>query len=128
MLKVAAAIIQDQEKMLICQRPPGKPLALLWEFPGGKVEPEESFSECIVRECLEELGIEVKVETVFAEYVYHYPEQAIHFVFFGCQIQKGIPQAKENQNFVWVKKSELEKYPFCPADQEVIQKLSQTDF
>ncbi len=123
MIKVAAAIIEQKDFFLICQRPAGKHLAFFWEFPGGKVENDETFEECVIRECREELGIDVNVQSLFEKTTYFYPNQSIQFAFFLCTIQHGYPIAQEGQKICWVKRSELLNYKFCPADYMLIQKL-----
>ena len=68
MTEVTAAIIKDDDKILICQRPKGKRFADMWEFPGGKTEPGETAEECVIRECYEELGITIKTDKLFCRY------------------------------------------------------------
>ena len=123
MIKVAAAIIQQNHQFLICQRPAGKHLELLWEFPGGKQELNETLPECLIRECREELGIEVEIESLFEESTYQYPEVSIQFAFYLCKIQSGTPYSREGQHFCWIHPEDFLKYSFCPADKNVIEKL-----
>ena len=83
MIRVSAAIIKNQDdEILICQRGPGGSCQFLWEFPGGKIEEEESPEECLVRECKEELDIDISVQKLFAHTTYSYPERDIEFLFF----------------------------------------------
>ena len=75
MLHVAAVILRRDEKVLICRRGPGAAAAIMWEFPGGKVEPGESPADCARRECREELGVEVELGTLYEQTTYAYPEK-----------------------------------------------------
>ena len=121
---VTAAVIQENGKILICQRGAGGNCAFLWEFPGGKLEPRESKEECLIRECEEELGIRITVGSVFAETTYQYPDRKIAFTFFNAQIVAGEIVPKVHHQVRWVTSAELSKYEFCPADIEIIEMLN----
>lgn len=121
MIEVTAAIIREGEKILICQRPKGKNCELLWEFPGGKIEPGESGEQCIVRECQEELDVTVKPLKKVFDVTSAYTDRTIHLQFYECEILKSVPAAKEHQVICWVTKAELDRYSFCPADQKMIE-------
>ena len=123
MLQVAAAIIQKDEKILICQRSAGGNCAFLWEFPGGKLEPNESLEECLIRECKEELEIEISVIDIFVETTYKYPEREIGFTFYEAAIIGGELKMNVHNDMQWVFPSELVQYQFCPADLEIVEKL-----
>lgn len=123
MTKVAAAIIRKKDKLLICQRGPGGSTAFLWEFPGGKVEANETLEECLVRECKEELEIDIKVGKVFAETEFKYPDRSIAFTFFEAKLIGGRTRANVHKDVKWVTAAELVDYDFCPADLEIIQRL-----
>ena len=98
MLRVSAAIINNSDnEILICQRGPGGSCEFLWEFPGGKIEPGESPEECVVRECREELGIDIEVQDLFEQMTYPYPEREIEFLFFRASMTDGVPLASEHQ-------------------------------
>ena len=89
MTRVSAAIITNSDnEILICRRGPGGSCQFLWEFPGGKIEQGESPEECLVRECLEELEIEIEVLDLFEETKYSYPEREIEFMFFSASLKK----------------------------------------
>lgn len=122
---VAAAILEDRGKILICRRKEGGACGNLWEFPGGKVEPGETWEECLVRECREELGITISVDVFFDECSYHYPEGDVHLIFYRGKILEGIPCCRVHQSLVWVDPAALLSYPFCPADESVITKLAE---
>lgn len=124
MTHVAAAIIKDAEgRILICQRGTGGSCAYLWEFPGGKLEEGESPEDCLVRECREELALDVKVQKIFAETEYEYPDQTIHFTFFTAEICGGRIRTAVHQDLRWARPEELKDYAFCPADVGVAEKL-----
>ena len=126
MIIVTAAIIQNSHgDYLICQRDAGGSFAYLWEFPGGKLEDGETPAECIVRECREELSIELSVTEVFKEATYQYSDRLLHFIFFLAKIDSGVPTSSVHKDIKWVDKDVLRNYQFCPADLEIICELSQ---
>ncbi|MBE6905983.1 MAG: 8-oxo-dGTP diphosphatase MutT [Ruminococcaceae bacterium] len=126
MTTVAAAVLKNEQgEILICQRGAGGSCAYLWEFPGGKLEPGETLEQCAVRECREELNVDIAVKGVLSESVYEYPERKIQFTFFSSEIKQGNPLLKVHSAIKWVKPAELKRYPFCPADQELVESLSQ---
>lgn len=124
MLKVMAAIIQQKGKILICQRGDGGNCAFLWEFPGGKLESGESKEECLIRECEEELGVQITIGSVFAKTTYQYPDREIAFTFFHAQIVAGEIVPKVHHQVRWVTPHEIMKYDFCPADIEIVEMLN----
>jgi len=127
MIQVAAAIIlktiNGKEHLLIAERPVGKDRAGLWEFPGGKVEAGEDYEEALIRECREELGIEISVDHLFDERSDPEENKDLYFKFFLCSLKEGTPVSKEKQRFLWISPQELCDYPFAPADVEVVKKL-----
>ena len=124
MLQVSAAIIRNAEgQILICRRGPGGNCAYLWEFPGGKQEPFESPEECLVRECQEELGVEIVVEGLYEHFSYAYPDQAIDFHFFNARIIKGKPEIRVHSEIRWVSPQDLIPEDFCPADITMVHHL-----
>ena len=112
MMEVAAVLIMRKERFMVCRRPAGKARALLWEFAGGKLEPGETGEQALVRECREELGIEVRPMGVFMEVVHAYPA-----------ITQGEPQCLEHSEIRFITADEAENYAFCPADQAVVGRL-----
>jgi len=114
----AVALIDPDGRVLLAQRPEGKSLAGLWEFPGGKVDPGETPEAALIRELREELGIETKASCLapltFASH--SYDDFHLLMPLFACRKWEGIPQAREGQKLAWAKKSELRGYPMPPAD------------
>lgn len=121
---VVAALLRREGKILICRRPEGKARALLWEFAGGKVEPNETPEEALVRECREELGVTVKVGEVYARLTHTYPDITVRLILFSCTLEEGEPQRLEHAALKWVSPAELLQYEFCPADAAIVEKLS----
>ena len=122
--EVVAALIWDGDRFLICQRPSHKARGLLWEFAGGKVEPGESKEQALVRECREELGILVSVQDIFTEILHEYADITIRLTVFHSTIVNGVPQKLEHNDIRWITTDEIEHYSFCPADVEILHKLS----
>ena len=123
MTEVVAALIRNEDRFMICQRPVTKSCALLWEFVGGKVEKGETKQQALIRECREELGIKLSVGDVFAEVVHEYPDITVHLTLFNASIEEGIPQKLEHNDIRWITPEEIPLYNFCPADIEIIEKL-----
>ena len=122
-IEVVAALTWDNDKFLICQRPANKAQGLLWEFVGGKVEPGETKEAALVRECQEELGITLDVGEIFAEVTHAYPEKTVHLTFFHTSIKEGVPQKLEHNDIRWISVVEIPNYTFCPADEEILEKI-----
>lgn len=123
MTEVVAALIWDENRFMICQRPAHKALGSLWEFVGGKVEPGESKEEALIRECREELGVTVDVGEIFMEVTHQYPDITVHLTLFSASIREGVPQKLEHQDIRWITAEEIGKFSFCPADTEILEKL-----
>ena len=123
MTEVVAALIWDQDKFMICQRPAHKARGLLWEFVGGKVEPGETKEQALVRECREELAVTVQVGKVFMEVVHEYPDLTVHLTLFYASILEGIPQRLEHNDIRWITVKKIDQYPFCPADEMILERL-----
>jgi len=125
-IEVAAGLVFRQQRLLITQRPPGGHLAGLWEFPGGKREPGESFPACLERELQEELGIAISVGEELEQITHRYPEKTVHLRFFRCSWRQHEPQALGCADFRWVTQAELREYEFPPADARLLDKLLST--
>lgn len=122
-VEVVAALIRENGKILICQRPREKARGLMWEFVGGKVEAGETKEEALVRECREELNITVSVGEVFTEVTHAYPDITVHLTLFHSRIAAGTPTLLEHNDLKWVTPAEIGEYPFCPADKVILEKL-----
>lgn len=123
MTEVVAALIWDGPKFMICQRPAHKARGLLWEFVGGKVEPGETKPQALIRECREELAVELAVGDIFMDVLHEYPDLTVHLTLFHASIAHGEPQKLEHNDIRWIPVSEIPKYDFCPADEEILKKL-----
>ena len=123
MIEVVAALIWDNDKFMICQRPAHKARGLLWEFVGGKVEPGETKEQALIRECWEELAVRLSVGDVFMDVVHEYPDLTVHLTLFNATIAKGVPQKLEHNDIKWITPSEIPIYDFCPADEEILAKI-----
>ncbi len=108
---------------MACQRPPHKARGLLWEFVGGKVEPGETREQALIRECREELDVTVRVGGIFMELVHEYPDLTVHLTLFHAGIAEGTPRLLEHQALRWLTVEEMDQYPFCPADQAILNRL-----
>ena len=98
---------------------------MLWEFVGGKVEPGESKEQALVRECREELAVEVAVGDIFLEVTHTYPDITVHLTLFHASIAQGVPQKLEHNDIRYITVDEIPQYEFCPADEVILQKLRQ---
>lgn len=102
MVQVVAALIWRDNRFMICQRPEYKARGLLWEFVGGKVEPGETKAQALVRECREELDVQVEVGTVFCEVDHVYPDLTIHLTLLNAAITQGEPTLLEHNAIAWI--------------------------
>ncbi len=123
-IPVAAGLVVHQGRLLITRRPPGTHLAGFWEFPGGKVEPGETWEAALTREMREELGIEIRPHEVFCEVIHRYPTKTVQLRFFLCSWTSGELQAIGCSEFLWVAREMLDKYDFPPADREILTRLA----
>ena len=123
MTEVVAALIWEEGRFLICQRPAHKARGLLWEFVGGKVEPGETKPEALIRECREELAVTVALGDVFMELTHTYPDLTVHLTLFHAKIESGTPQLLEHNDIRWIRAEQISQYDFCPADEEILQAL-----
>src|ERR1700743_115777 len=122
-IEVGAGLVFRGGKLLITQRHADTHLGGLWEFPGGKREPNETFEECLVRELREELGIEVEVGEVLESLTHTYPEKTVVLKFFRCRWKQNEPQAIDCLDLKWVGADELGDYEFPAADARLLERL-----
>jgi 8-oxo-dGTP diphosphatase len=124
-LVAACALIDADGRVLIAERPAGKAMAGLWEFPGGKVEAGERPEECLIRELAEELGIAVNeaclAPLTFASH--NYPDFHLLMPLYVCRRWEGIVTPREGQRLAWVKPQRLRDYPMPPADEPLVSHL-----
>ena len=125
MLVSAVALVDADGRVLLAQRPAGKPLAGLWEFPGGKVKPGETPETALIRELAEELGIDVAASCLapFTFASYSYPDFHLLMPLYLCRKWSGIPTARESQRLAWVRPARLGDYPMPPADPPLVAML-----
>lgn len=124
-LVAAAALIDSDGRVLIAQRPEGKQLAGLWEFPGGKVEPGERPEDALIRELDEELGIQVK-EACLAPFVFaSHPYESFHLLMplWLCRRWDGVVTKRHHADLAWVRPNRLRDYPMPPADLPLVAHL-----
>ena len=120
---VCAAVIERDGRFLITRRQKGVHLEGLWEFPGGKCDPEETLPVCLARELKEELDVDVAVgEEVFTT-VHAYPDRSVELHFLRCELT-GEPAPQQGQQMQWVARADLVRLPFPPADVELIRLLT----
>lgn len=129
LLVAAAALINENDEVLLAQRPKGKRLAGKWEFPGGKVEKDESPEEALIRELREELGIEVLAEDLepfwFLSHDYH-KEFGFHMLMpvYLCRVWRGEPKALEHDSILWEYPHAMDELDMIEADAELVERLT----
>ena len=121
--KVVAALIWEGDRFMICQRPAHKARGLLWEFVGGKVEPGETMEAALIRECREELAVELQVGDVFMQVVHAYPDITVELTLYHATIAFGQPQKLEHVDIQWITPAQIPVYDFCPADTEILERI-----
>jgi len=122
-MKVTAALIPSEGRLLAAQRPPWKKFGLLWEFPGGKVEPGEGLEESLVREIKEELCLDIRVRGLFKEISQQGHDLEINLHAYWCEIRGGTLQLLEHVAITWANPSELKQMDFTKADRLLIDLL-----
>jgi len=121
MLQVVCGVIEDSEgRVLACQRPAGKHLGGMWEFPGGKIDPGESAADALVRELKEELAVDVEVERALTPVTWSYGEITIHLQPFMCRIIAGELQALEHEKLHWCGAGDYSQLSWAPADVPIL--------
>jgi 8-oxo-dGTP diphosphatase len=124
MIRVAAALIEKDGKVLIAQRNGEGSQGLKWEFPGGKIDPGETPEECLKRELKEELNLDICVGALYDTINYDYPTWTIELLVYRADIVGGELRLNVHRDVRWVPRSEIAGYDFCPADVELVEKLS----
>lgn len=126
-IEVSAGLVFRDGRLLITQRPANGHLGGLWEFPGGKREPGETFEQALHRELMEELGIEVEIRDLIETITHRYPEKMVQLCFFRCAWIRHEPQPIGCPALAWVTRDELAVYEFPAADAQLLGKLSHSE-
>jgi 8-oxo-dGTP diphosphatase len=124
-IDVAAGLVFRDGRLLLTQRAAGSHLGGLWEFPGGKREPAETFEDCLARELMEELGIAIAIGPLVESITHAYPEKTVRLNFYRCQWSRHEPQALGCADFRWVARADLGQFQFPPADMRLLERLQQ---
>ncbi len=123
MINVVAAIIVNNGKILITKRSNKMKLGGMWEFPGGKIEPDENEKQCIIREIKEELFLDISVSRHFLNSQHKYEFGNVNLSSYICKIENGNIKLTEHENYNWVSIDELINFNFVPADECIVKKL-----
>ena len=123
---VTAAVIQQDNKVMIVQRPQDGLLGGMWEFPGGKREPGEELAACLRREIIEELGAEIKIRSPFGIFKHAYTHFRVTLHAFLCTLNGSQPQLKEHTDLRWVLPEDLDEFPMGKIDRQIANKLRQS--
>ncbi|WP_276495888.1 (deoxy)nucleoside triphosphate pyrophosphohydrolase [Pontibacter litorisediminis] len=124
-IKVVCALVEQQGRVLLTQRSEHMREALLWEFPGGKLEPRETETECLVREIQEELHIAVQPFQRLQPALHQYPGRMIELIPYRCRYNGGDIYLQEHRAYHWALPDELMRYSWCPADVPIVQEYLQ---
>jgi len=119
MIEVVAGVIYKNNKFLIAQRNLKKAQGGLWEFPGGKVEKNESYESALIREIKEELNADIEVNEYIGESIHHYPEKDIKLIFYKSKLLSKKVELLEHESCKWITKDEKDKFEFAGADKVV---------
>jgi len=122
-IRVVAAVVESEGRYLITQRRPTAVLPLLWEFPGGKVEPGETDAHALKRELMHRLGVEIECGKLISFVSHPYEHYAVDLFLYECRLVTPKLEARNVNAFKWVPSSEFEQYPFTPADEASMNKL-----
>lgn len=122
-IDVVAAILINDDKVLIAQRAENDPLAGCWEFPGGKIETGESPEQSLIREMQEEFCIDIEVKEFFGSSAFQYEKGTIRLLAYICSWTGGIIRSTVHHDYAWVEINKLNQYNFAPADRSLVEKL-----
>lgn len=121
MIEVVAAILEKDDKVLIARRKPGKHLDGYWEFPGGKIETNETAIDCLKREIKEEFSVEIEVHQYIGESIFEYTEKKIKLMAFSGKIIKGEIELRDHDLVEWIDLKDISLYKMAPADIPLIE-------
>lgn len=121
MIEVVAGVIYKKNKFLIAQRNLKKEQGGLWEFPGGKVEKNETYEQALIREIKEEFNADIQVENYIGETIHHYPKKDIKLKFFRATLLSSKIELLEHEDYKWITKEEKGNFIFAGADQIVFE-------
>ncbi len=121
MIKVICAIVEQHGRVLVTQRSEQMREALLWEFPGGKLEPSETETACLVREIREELNLAIEPYQRLTPVVHEYPGYTIELIPYLCHYAGGVIKLHEHRAYHWVSPADLAIYTWCPADLPIVK-------
>ena len=121
---VAAGVLEREGKILAAKRKRGAHLEGHWEFPGGKLEPDESPEDCLVRELSEEIGVRVRPQEILEVVFHKYPEKSVLLLFYRCELLEGEPQPIECDEVRWVALADLPSLEWAPADVPFVRSLA----
>lgn len=119
MIEVVAGIIYKNDKFLIAKRNIKKSQGGLWEFPGGKIEKNETYEQALIREIKEEFNADIKIDQYIGENIHHYPEKDIKLIFYKATLLSEKIELIEHEDYKWITKQEREKFEFAEADKIV---------
>ncbi|MBW2449240.1 MAG: (deoxy)nucleoside triphosphate pyrophosphohydrolase [Deltaproteobacteria bacterium] len=123
MVKVTAAILAKNNKIIIAKRGPDDELANKWEFPGGKIEIDETPEQCLKREMKEEFDIDISVGEYLGSSIYHYDHLSIELLAYRTYWEGGEIDLKDHDDFKWISLEQLADFDFAPADLTFVEKL-----
>jgi 8-oxo-dGTP diphosphatase len=122
-IRVVAAVIEQAGRYLITQRRPSAVLPLLWEFPGGRVEPDETDAEALRREVMHRLSVDITVSELISFVSHPYEQYVVELYLYSCRLIDGQPRPSNVQDYRWVTSDEFDQYMFTPADEASMNKL-----
>lgn len=121
MIEVTAAILEDENRIMIARRKAGKHLAGYWEFPGGKIEQNETPEQCLIREIKEEFLVDIEVKEFVGESIFNYPEKDVKLLGYCCAIINGELLPQDHDKIEWVTFQEITNFKMAPADIPLIE-------